>query len=58
MVPNMMSMKQKSTMISNMIGSEFRIVDTKLLMPGMELIVLRGLNNLITLIADMFCFAS
>jgi len=34
MVPNMISMKKKSTMTSNMIGSEFKIVDTKLDMLG------------------------
>ena len=51
----MISMKQKSTMISNMMGKLLRIVDTKLLIPGIELIVRNGLNSLITLIADMFC---
>ena len=53
-VPNMMSMKQKSTMMSNIIGKLFRIVETKLLIPGIELIVLKGLRSLITLIAEMF----
>ena len=33
-VPNMINMKKKSTMTSNMIGSEFRIVETKLDMLG------------------------
>jgi hypothetical protein len=33
-VPNMIIMKKNSTMTSNIIGSEFRIVDTKLLMFG------------------------
>lgn len=55
MVPNMMSMKTKSTMISNMIGKLFKIVETRLLIPGMLLIVLRGLKSLMTLIAEMFC---
>lgn len=54
-VPNMMSMKQKSTMMSNMIGKLFKIVETKLLIPGIELMVLKGLRSLITLIAEMFC---
>lgn len=54
MVPNMISMKQKSTMMSNMIGKLFRIVETKLLIPGIEFIVLKGLRSLITLIAEMF----
>lgn len=50
-----MSMKQKSTMMSNMIGRLLRIVETKLLIPGMLLMVLKGLRSLITLIAEMFC---
>jgi hypothetical protein len=54
----MISMKQKRTIISNIIGSELRMVDTKLDMPGIELMVRSGLSNLITLIAEMFCFAS
>ena len=33
-VPNMMSMKKNKTMTSNMMGSEFKIVDTKLDMLG------------------------
>jgi hypothetical protein len=55
MVPNMINMKQKSTMISNMMGKLLRIVETKLLMPGILLIVLSGLKSLMTLIAEMFC---
>ena len=58
MVPNMISIKQKSTMMSNMMGKLLRIVETKLLMPGILLMVLRGLRSLITLIAEMFCWAS
>ena len=34
MVPNIIIMKKNSTMTSNMIGSELRIVETKLLMFG------------------------
>jgi hypothetical protein len=49
----MMSMKKNSTMTSNMIGNEFRIVDTKLDMLGIWLIVLSGLKILITLMALM-----
>ena len=41
-------------MILNMIGKLLRIVDTRLLIPGMELMVLRGLKILMTLIAEMF----
>ena len=54
MVPNMMSMKQNRTMMSNMIGSEFKIVETNEDIPGIELIVLSGLRILITLTAEMF----
>ena len=50
-VPNIISMKMNKTRTSNMIGNEFRMVDTKLDMFGMELIVLRGLNSLTTLMA-------
>lgn len=57
-VPNMISMKQKRTMMSNMIGKLFKIVETRLLIPGIELIVRSGLRILITLIADMFYSAS
>jgi len=57
-VPNIISMKQKSTIMSNMIGKLFRIVETKLLIPGMLLMVLRGLRSLMTLIAEMFCWAN
>lgn len=52
-VPNMINMKKKSTMTSNMIGSEFRIVETKLDMLGIWLIVLKGLKILMTLIAEI-----
>ena len=55
MVPNMIKRKPKSTPISNIIGKEFKIVDTSPLIPGMELIVLSGLRILITLIALIFC---
>ena len=55
MVPNMIKRKPKSTPISNMIGKELRIVLTRPLIPGIELIVRRGLRILITLIALMFC---
>jgi len=54
-VPNIKSKKQNSTMISNMIGSEFKIVETNEDIPGIELIVLSGLRILITLTAEMFC---
>jgi hypothetical protein len=53
-VPNITSMNMNKTMMSNMIGNELRIVDTKLLIPGIELIVLSGLNSLKTLIAVTF----
>lgn len=53
MVPNMISMKKKSTITSNMIGKEFRIVDTKLDMLGIWLIVLNGLKILMTLMAEI-----
>jgi len=49
----MINMKKKSTMTSNMIGSEFRIVETKLDMLGIWLIVLKGLKILMTLIAEI-----
>lgn len=49
----MIIMKLNSTMMSNMIGIELRIVDTKELIPGIELMVLRGLRIRITLIAEM-----
>jgi len=58
MVPNMMSMKQKSTRMLNMIGKLFRMVYTRLLIPGIELIVLRGRRILITLIAEIFWSAN
>lgn len=45
-------------MILNIIGKLFRIVDTKLLIPGIELIVLRGRKILMTLIAEMFWSAN
>lgn len=54
MVPNMTSMNMNNTMISNMIGSELRMVDTRLLIPGIELMVLSGLSSLNTLIAVTF----
>jgi hypothetical protein len=54
MVPNMTNMNMNNTMMSNMIGSELRMVDTKLLIPGIELIVLSGLRSLNTLMAVTF----
>jgi hypothetical protein len=54
MVPNIMSMKMNNTITSNMIGNEFKMVDTKLDMFGIELIVLKGLINLTTLKAAKF----
>ena len=54
MVPNMTSMNMNNTMISNMIGSELRMVDTRLHIPGIELMVLSGLSSLNTLIAVTF----
>ena len=54
MVPNITNKKPKSTPISNIIGKELRIVDTRPLMPGIELIVRKGLRILITLIAETF----
>lgn len=54
MVPNIINIKPKSTMISNMIGKEFKMVDTRPLIPGIELIVRRGLRILITRMADIF----
>jgi len=51
MVPNITNIKQNRTMISNMIGNEFKIVETRLLIPGIELMVRSGLKILITLIA-------
>jgi len=54
MVPNMISMKIKRIIISNIIGKLFNIVDTRLLIPGIELIVRRGLMILITLMAEIF----
>jgi hypothetical protein len=53
-VPNMTSINMKRTMISNMMGKEFRMVETKLLIPGIELMVLKGLKSLKTLIAVTF----
>jgi hypothetical protein len=41
-----------------MMGRLFRIVETNELIPGIELIVRRGLSNLMTLMAEMFCCAS
>jgi hypothetical protein len=58
MVPNITSRKPKSTPISNIIGKEFKMVETKPLMPGIELIVLRGLNIRMTLMAEMFWASS
>lgn len=52
-VPNIMSMKTNKTMISNMIGNEFKMVDTRLLISGMEFIILNGRRILITLMAEM-----
>ena len=53
MVPSMISIKQKSTMTSNMIGKEFRMVATNDDMLGIWLIVLSGLKIRMTLIAEM-----
>ena len=53
-VPNITSTKQKRTKMSNIDGREIRMVDTKLDMPGIELIVLSGLKILMTLMADTF----
>ena len=53
-VPNIIKRKPKRTPISNMIGKELRIVETRPLIPGIELIVLSGRRILITLIALMF----
>ena len=39
--------------MSTIIGRLFKIVDTKELIPGIELIVLKGLRILITLIAEI-----
>lgn len=52
-VPNMTSIKQKRIMMSTIIGKLFKMVDTKELIPGIELIVLKGLRILITLIAEI-----
>lgn len=49
----MTSIKQKRIMMSTIIGKLFKIVDTKELIPGIELIVLKGLRILITLIAEI-----
>ena len=57
-VPNMIRVKQNKTIISNILGSEFKIVLTKLDIPGIELIVLSGLRILITRIAEMFWSAN
>jgi hypothetical protein len=54
-VPNITNKKPKSTPISNMIGNELRIVETRPLMPGIELIVRKGLRILMTLMAETFC---
>jgi hypothetical protein len=53
MVPNMMSMKRNNTIMSNIMGIEFKIVETKLAIPGIELMVRKGLKILITLIAEI-----
>jgi hypothetical protein len=53
-VPNITSTKQKRTKMSNIDGREIRMVDTKLDMPGIELIVLSGLKILMTRMADTF----
>jgi len=53
MVPNMTSMKQKRIMMSTIIGKLFKMVETNELIPGIELIVLRGRRIRITLIAEM-----
>ena len=50
----MINMNMNRTIILNMIGKLFRIVETRLLIPGIELIVLNGLKILITLIAEIF----
>jgi hypothetical protein len=46
-------MKTNNTIISNIIGNEFKIVETKLDIPGIELIVLKGLRILKTLIEEI-----
>jgi hypothetical protein len=47
--PNISIMKQNNTKISIINGSELRIVVIKVLIPGIELIVFKGLKILITL---------
>ena len=56
MVPNIINMKPNRIIMSNMTGKEVRMVETRELIPGMELIVRKGLMILTTLIADTLLF--
>jgi hypothetical protein len=53
MVPNIRRKNEKRMHTSNMVGRELSRACTSFLMLGMELMVLRGLKILMTLIADM-----
>lgn len=44
--------------MSTMMGKLFRMVDTRELIPGIELMVLRGLRILMTRMAEMSCSES
>lgn len=52
MVPNIIKKNENNMNTSNIVGREFSKACTSLRMLGIELIVLRGLNILITLMAD------
>ena len=52
-MPNIRRKNEKRMQTSNMVGRELRSACTSFLMLGMELMVLRGLKILMTLIADM-----
>lgn len=52
--PKISKKNAKSTKISNIKGNEFKIVVTNELIPGIELIVFKGLSNLITLMELIF----
>lgn len=52
-MPNIRRKNEKRMHTSNMVGRELRRACTSFLMLGMELMVLRGLKILMTLIADM-----
>ena len=52
MVPNMIKKNKKRMRISRRVGRELSRDLTNLLIPGIELTVLRGLKILMTLIAD------